>query len=78
MKAAVIVLLSTFNGAAWLPALLESLENQNNVDVKLIWRDDSSSDDSANIVEKFSGLEKIRCNHIDKRMGAAKSYLHLI
>jgi glycosyltransferase involved in cell wall biosynthesis len=78
MKATVNVLLSTYNGSPWLRTLLEPIQNQDNVNVILIWRDDSSSDDSESIVENFVGLKKIKCDHLVQRLGAANSYLHLL
>lgn len=78
MPEVVYVLLSTYNGSSWLNELLESLASQRNVEVRLIWRDDGSSDNSVSIVSKFPGIEQIRCEHIEHRIGPAESYLHLL
>jgi len=48
------ILLATFNGAKWLPALLASLEAQTCQDWRLLVRDDGSSDDTPALLD---GLE---------------------
>jgi glycosyltransferase involved in cell wall biosynthesis len=78
MRKVVNVLLSTYNGSSWLNELLESLAGQKSVEVKLIWRDDGSTDSSVSIVSNFHNIEKIRCEHIQHRVGPAESYLHLM
>ena len=52
-NARVDVLLSTYNGAAWLPELLHSLERQTLPDWRLIARDDGSSDATTALLEAF-------------------------
>lgn len=52
---AIDILLSTYNGADYLPALLTSLESQTFQDWRLIVRDDGSSDTSMNIVSVWAG-----------------------
>lgn len=51
----VAVLLSTYNGARWLPEQLASLRAQSHRDWMLYWRDDGSSDDSRAQVRQFGG-----------------------
>lgn len=49
------MLLSTFNGARYLPALLESLQAQTAHDWRLLVRDDGSSDDTLAVLEAAAG-----------------------
>ena len=58
----VAVLLSTYNGANYLPELISSLRRQT-VDFLLIWRDDGSSDDSKQIVRNSHLTSLIECEH---------------
>ena len=50
----VAILLSTFNGARFLPAQLESLLGQTFEEWTLYWRDDGSTDNSVAVVEAFA------------------------
>jgi glycosyltransferase involved in cell wall biosynthesis len=54
MNSAIDILLSTHNGAAYLPALLESLERQTFRDWQLIVRDDGSTDGTLDIVTAWA------------------------
>ena len=50
----ILVLLSTFNGEKYLHEQLESIFNQKNVHITLLIRDDGSSDETINIINKFN------------------------
>jgi dolichol-phosphate mannosyltransferase len=50
----IAILLSTYNGATYLPELLASLSEQRYKNWMLFWRDDGSSDGSVAMVEAFS------------------------
>ena len=50
------ILLSTYNGEAYVQELLDSLVAQTHLDWVLYWRDDGSSDDTVAIVENFREL----------------------
>ena len=50
----VLVLLGTYNGAAFLPEQLQSIQQQSFQDWQLLVRDDGSEDDSQNILEAFA------------------------
>jgi glycosyltransferase involved in cell wall biosynthesis len=54
MMPTVDILLATFNGARFLPELLESIEGQTHRDWRLIVRDDGSTDCSLSIIEGFA------------------------
>lgn len=50
------VLLSTYNGEAYLKEQLDSILNQKNVDVRLFVRDDGSSDGTVDILRAYAAL----------------------
>lgn len=77
----VAILLSTFNGARYLGAQLDSFTAQYHHDWRLYWRDDGSSDGSGQIVEAFAaGAGEQRCVRAGGlgRMDAATSFLTLL
>ena len=77
----VAILLSTFNGAPFLPAQLESFAAQQQVQWTLYWRDDGSSDDSVAALQNFAaGQGATRCHRVDDagHMGVTASYMSLL
>lgn len=74
------ILLPTYNGATYLPELLESLCSQTFTSFSLLTYDDASADNSIEIVDSFSGrLSIIRIGNPDRiNRGAAGSFIHLI
>jgi glycosyltransferase involved in cell wall biosynthesis len=77
MNPFVNIVLSTYNGASYLEQLLLSLKNQKGVNIRLIFRDDGSSDSSRDIVIKYFP-DAIECTDFNFNMGVAKSYFHLL
>ena len=77
MNNKVAVLLSTFNGENWIPELLESL-NMQTVELKLIVRDDGSTDQSLKLIKQTWSQEIEICNHIEGNIGPGKSFHHLL
>ena len=78
----VAILLSTFNGARFLPAQLESLLGQTFEEWTLYWRDDGSTDNSVAVVEAFArAAGQGRCVQVQcttTRLRPAASYLALL
>lgn len=77
----VAVVLSTFDGAEYLPAQLDSFVAQHEVDWTLFWRDDGSSDRSVAVMEAFAaGPGAGRCVRVDQsgHMGVTASYMALL
>lgn len=76
----VAILLSTFNGAAFLPAQLDSYLAQKGVEWVLYWRDDGSRDGSVAIMEAFGAgagvgrLVTLGAGHV----GVTASYMALL
>ena len=74
----VLVLMSTYNGEAYLREQLESLVAQKGVDLHLLVRDDGSSDQTISILEEFEcGFGKVTILREDN-IGAAHSFLRLM
>lgn len=78
----VAVLLSTYNGAAFLAAQLDSLAGQSHSNWMLFWRDDGSHDGSVAVLEAFAaGPGAGRCVHIASpvgHLGPTASFLILL
>ncbi|EHH67701.1 glycosyltransferase [Gluconobacter morbifer] len=78
----IAILLSLHNGAAYLPAQLESILAQTHEDWLLYWRDDASSDDSPILMREFAaraGQERfIEITSHPGRLGVAASYAYLL
>jgi hypothetical protein len=78
----IAILLSTYNGARYLPEQLASFEHQTYDRWQLIWRDDGSRDDTTAIMRNFAeriGADRVReaaCS--GSHLGAAQSFLALL
>ena len=68
--------MSTFNGTRWIKNQIESILNQNSVEIDLIIRDDGSNDEIKAIVESFS-KKKIKFSN-GKNFGVPHAYWILI
>lgn len=76
MSAAVEILLSTFDGARYLPAQLESLWAQDHEDLTVVARDDGSRDDTVPMLRRLlAGRGRVVEG---ERLGAARSFLTLL
>ena len=73
----VCVLQSTYNGKKYLKEQIDSILNQENVDVQLIVRDDGSNDSTPDILSKYSNDKRIIYS-IETNIGPAKSFLQLL
>ena len=71
----IAILLSTFNGARWLPQLMQSLAMQS-LPFELIWRDDGSSDRTLNLVRDFEWqrLREVQHSSEGQNIGACASF----
>ena len=54
MKPSVSVLMSTYNGEKYLRQQISSIIAQKDVNIKLLVRDDGSSDNTKNILEEYA------------------------
>ncbi len=76
------ILLSTYNGAAFLPAQLRSFTTQDDPNWVLHWRDDGSSDDTAAIMRAFAATcppgRCVESPGSGPHLGATTSFLTLL
>ncbi len=77
----VTVLLATYNGGKFLEEQLNSLLNQSFQDFRIVIRDDGSTDNTLEIIERYKGIspEKIEiCQSFEKTRSAAGNFFKLI
>jgi glycosyltransferase involved in cell wall biosynthesis len=78
----VVILLSTYNGARFLPAQLNSFLAQTHENWVLHWRDDGSTDETAALMQAFAAkVGPARCRQSPSsgpHLGAARSFLALL
>jgi glycosyltransferase involved in cell wall biosynthesis len=76
----IAILLSTYDGAAFLPEQLASLEAQTHDDWVLFWRDDASHDESSRIMEAFADRtgRVIPVPSPEGHVGATASFMTLL
>lgn len=75
--ATVAVLMSTYNGEKYLRAQLDSVLSQKEVDIKLVVRDDGSSDTTLNILQEYASADKRIIILNEANCGAEMSFHHL-
>ncbi len=82
MGGQVRILLSTYNGGAFLADQLASFAAQSHAGWTLLWRDDGSTDATVAIMERFAaGLDPGRCTRLaapEGNIGASASFLALL
>lgn len=78
MKDRVLVLLSTYNGEKYLKTLLDSLLKQTNINIDILIRDDGSTDNTIDIIKKYSHENENIDYYIGKNVGYAKSFWDLL
>ncbi len=75
----VTILLSTYNGEAYLQTQLESIRAQTNETWRIAWRDDGSSDNSVAVVQAFGQTERcVQSPSSGAHLGASGSFLRLL
>lgn len=75
----VLVLIACRNGAAWIGQQLESILNQDDVDLRIVLRDDGSCDDTVAVIARFHADGRLRlCTGRDPTGSAAQNFLTLI
>ena len=75
------ILLSTYNGAAFLEDLIQSLYGQTYTNWRLLIRDDGSSDSTMELIKSYQGKDKERIFIFDdnkKHLGPKKSFETLL
>lgn len=72
-----LVLVSTYNGEIYLKEQLDSILNQDSVDVNLLIRDDGSKDNTHTILKEYEKLDNVEVIY-GKNMGCADSFRGLL
>lgn len=73
----VIILLSAYNGSKYIEEQIDSLINQENVDVQIFIRDDGSTDNTLSILEKYKSNDYVTIIK-GRNIGCANSFLELM
>ena len=73
----VIVLLSTYNGECYLREQLDSVLNQIGVNVRLLVRDDGSTDSTVMILNEYQSNGMLTW-YTGENLGPAQSFMHLL
>ncbi|MDI6743493.1 MAG: glycosyltransferase [Smithella sp.] len=74
----VTIMIPTYNQAAYLEDALRSALGQDYANLEIIIADDCSSDNTSEIVHKFTGDEKIRYFRNEKNLGKTANYRHTL
>lgn len=74
------ILMSTYNGGAYLREQLDSILAQSFAEWKLFIRDDGSSDNTLSLIEEYHGKDRriMLLTDLEKGRGAAQSYLWML
>lgn len=70
-------MMSTYNGQRYLTEQIESILKQNKIDMNLLVRDDGSTDNTVQILEKMKQERKLNF-YTGKNIKTAKSFLNLV
>lgn len=76
-KKKVAVLLSSYNGEKYIEEQIESVLQQDGVDVTLFIRDDGSSDGTLDILEQLKSNDRCRI-YLETNVGVVKSFFELL
>ena len=76
-KITVAVFMSTYNGEEYLTEQIESLKKQEDVELKLLVRDDGSKDKTREILKKYQDQGVLKF-YTGPNMGYAKSFMDLV
>jgi glycosyltransferase involved in cell wall biosynthesis len=74
----VLILLSTFNGEAYIEDQLNSLLNQTNIAVNVLIRDDGSTDNTISILDRFAEKHQNIMVIKGKNIGVGASFTQLV
>lgn len=74
----ILVLMSTYNGELFVEEQINSILNQEGVEVELLIRDDGSIDNTVAIIEKCASKHNNVSFFCGKNVGPAKSFIDLI
>lgn len=73
----ILVLMSTYNGEKYLRQQIDSILGQQNVEVKLLVRDDGSHDATLSILDEYKA-KGLLDYYQGENLGPARSFMHLL
>lgn len=74
----VVILMTTYNGEKYIKEQIESLLNQEEVEVQILIRDDGSTDNTINILEEYSKKYKNISWYKGEHLNVQKGFLDLL
>lgn len=74
----ITVLMSTYNGEKYLVEQIESILSQKDNEIRILVRDDGSSDNSLNILKSYEKNNNVQLLHSENNLGAAGSFMQLV
>ena len=77
MSELVLVLMSTYNGERYLREQIDSILAQEDVNMRLLVRDDGSTDSTLNILEEYQAKRKLTY-YQGENLGPQLSFMHLL
>lgn len=72
------ILMSTYNGEKYLKEQIDSILNQEDVEISILIRDDGSTDKTTTILENIAKENKNVTYYIGENLGAARSFMDLV
>ena len=78
MDKSITVLMSTYNGEKYLKEQIDSILAQKDVDLRVLIRDDGSSDGTLRILDEYASRDTRVRYYKGKNVGPAKSFLELM
>ena len=70
-RPSVLVLLAAYNGERWIGEQLESILTQEEVDVRIVVRDDGSTDNTRELVSRLAQDNRVKLLHDTMPTGSA-------
>lgn len=78
MRPKICVLMSTYNGHKYIREQIDSVLNQQDVEVRLLIRDDFSTDDTVSILKEYASKDNRVKYYIGENVGPCQSFFDLI
>lgn len=78
MRPKICVLMSTYNGHKYIREQIDSVLNQQDVEVRLLIRDDFSTDDTVSILKEYASKDNRVKFYTGSNLGPCQSFFNLI
>lgn len=74
----VYVVMSTYNGEKYLKEQIDSILDQTYTEIRIIIRDDGSTDSTVDIIEEYANKYENICYYLGENIGVANSFYDLL